>query len=206
MAADEQAKGFRVSDRRFWADGQGDGKNGADTTAGEPGTPSYPSYVEQLRAELAEKDQQLRSYIAAYKEQVVKGIDDTKERLARESERELARLRGRLVEDLLEVLDNLDRSLDAAQAGSGDPRTLSDGVRLVRDQFRAKLGALGLAPLDAAGARFDPSQHEAVAVAEVSDPAQDGQVIRVIQPGYRMGDRVLRPALVQVGRLSSAQR
>src|SRR5262245_66596896 len=107
----EEPKGFTVKDRRFWAGngeaanaGGGDGE-GQPPPAEEP-TPQYPSYVEQLRAELAEKDRQLREYIAAYKEQIVKGIDETKARLEREQTREIERLRGRLVVDLLEVLDN----------------------------------------------------------------------------------------------------
>jgi molecular chaperone GrpE len=208
VSAQDKPKGFKVSDRRFWAEGQTDGAvpvggNGqADTTApsAEPPSPQYPTYVEQLRAELAEKDKQLREYIAAYKEQVVKGIEDTKERLRRESERELELLRGKVVEALLPVLDDLDRSLQAA----GDRRDpLIDGVRLVRDEFQSRLGALGLAPIVALGQPFDPVLHEAVAVASVTDPAQDGTVLGVVRGGFRFGERVLRPAIVQVGKLAS---
>ncbi|HJZ85449.1 MAG TPA: nucleotide exchange factor GrpE [Polyangia bacterium] len=191
-----------MSDRRFWAERAEGAEGGNGAPAPDPETPKYPTYVEQLRGELAEKDRQLREYIAAYKEQVVRGIDDTKERLQRENQRELERLRGRLVEQLLEVLDNLDRSLEAGAGGASDARALVDGVRLVRNQFEAKLSGLGLARLDAAGQPFDPALHEAIGIHPVADPAQDGRVVRVIKQGYKLGDRVLRPAVVQVGKLA----
>jgi molecular chaperone GrpE len=208
----EEPKGFTVKDRRFWADGDGEAQTnggaapgvsaaGAGEQPAEEPTPQYPSYVEQLRAELAEKDRQLREYIAAYKEQIVKGIEDTKTRLEREHARESERLRGRLVGDLLEVLDNLDRTLEAVPAGRRDP--FLDGVRLVRDQFLGKLSALGLEPLAALGQRFDPAHHDAIGLVPVTDPEQDSVVMNVVRAGYRFGDKVLRPAVVQVGKLAS---
>ena len=199
MGADEKAKGFKVNDRRFSANAGSEGGNGAAERS-----PEYPTYVEQLRAELADKDQKLREYIAAYKEQIVRGIEETKERLGRDAERERELLRGRLVGDFLEVLDNLDRSLQAAGPDRRD--ALVDGVRLVREQFAAKLAALGLVPIAAVGERFDPTLHEAAAIGEVTDPEQDGRVLAEIKPGYRLGERVLRPVLVQVGKLAAPAR
>jgi molecular chaperone GrpE (heat shock protein) len=200
----EEPKGFTVKDRRFWAQGNGEaaGGNGdGQPPPGEEPSPQFPTFVEQLRAELAEKDRQLREYIAAYKEQVVKGIDDTKARLEREQQKEIERLRGRLVGDLLEVLDNLDRSLEAVPPQRHD--AFIDGVRLVRDQFLAKLQALGLNALPALGQRFDPNRHEAIGLVPVTEPEQDGVVMNVVRAGYSFGDKVLRPAVVQVGKLAS---
>jgi molecular chaperone GrpE len=198
----EEPKGFTVKDRRFWAgNGNGETTNSDAQASGEAPTPEYPTFVEQLRAELAEKDRQLREYIAAYKEQIVKGIDDTKARLEREQQKEMERQRGRLVASLLEVLDNLERSLEAVPPARHD--AFVDGVRLVRDQFLAKLSALGLEPLDALGQHFDPNQHDAIGLLPVTDPEQDGTVRSVIRTGYRLGDKVLRPAVVQVGKLAS---
>jgi molecular chaperone GrpE len=217
---DDRVRPFQVRDRRFWAgeesaaagsggapssnEGTGNGNGSGSGEAAEDETPSpqYPTYIEQLRAELAEKDRQLKEYIAAYQDQVVRGLEETKQRLRRENERELERLRGRVVEDLLDVLDNLDRSVAAAeQVRPGDP--LVEGVRLVRNQFAAKLAALGLSQLEALGQPFDPSQHEAIALLPVDDPERDGRVVAVVRNGYRFGDRVLRPASVQVGKLAS---
>jgi molecular chaperone GrpE len=199
MAPEDKEKGFTVSDRRFWVDG-GAGDDATSSSGAGPAEPRFPSYIEQLRADLTEKDRQLREYIAAYKEQVVKGIDDTKDRLEREHAREIERVRGRVVGDLLEVLDNLDRSIQAADQ-TNNLEALARGVRLVREQFATKLAELGLAPFAAQGQKFDPASHEAATLAEVTDPALDGTVVQVIQPGYKIGDRVLRPAIVQVGKL-----
>ena len=201
----EEPKGFTVKDRRFWAGDNGEAAGGGDgqgqaAPSAEAPTPQYPSYVEQLRTELADKDRQLREYIAAYKEQVVKGIDDTKARLEREQQKALETLRGRLVAELLEVLDNLDRSLSAVPLEKHD--AFIDGVRMVREQFLARLRAMGLEPLDALYAPFDPNQHEAIGLVPVRDPAQDAVVMNVVRAGYRFGDRVLRPAVVQVGKLA----
>jgi molecular chaperone GrpE len=201
--AEDQDKGFTVRDRRFWVT-EDKGENGSSaSTEGQAPSPEYPSYVEQLRSEAAEKDRQLREYIAAYKEQVVKGIEDTKERLRRENEREVERLKGRLVEDLLGVLDNLDRSLQAA-AQSKNIEAFVQGVELVRQQFVGKLSALGLAKMETVGTPFDPAAHEAIGIVPVTDPAQDGRVVAEVQSGYKLGERVLRPALVQVGKATQS--
>lgn len=197
--------GFVVRDRRFWADES----RAAEGEKEEPATPAYPTYVEQLRAELeaarreaAEKDERLREYIAAYKEEVVHGLEEVKQRLTRDAEKQLELRRGELVGGLLEVLDNLHRSLEAADKAQ-NLGALLEGVRLVEAQFLAQLGALGLQRIDAVGEPFDPALHEAVAMVPVTDPAQDRQVVNEIRAGYRCGERILRPALVTVGTRAS---
>jgi molecular chaperone GrpE len=202
--------GFTVNDRRFWVTGEGEGEGEQDQTALAAGATRVPSYVEQLQAELAaarkevaERDEKLREYIAAYKEQVVHGLEETKARLKRDADKELQLARGRLVTGLLEVLDNLQRSLGAA----GDTRSLDallEGLRLVESQFLARLGALGLERIPAVGQRFDPTVHDAVTLVPVTDPAQDGVVVSELQAGYRLGDRVLRAARVAVGKRREA--
>ena len=106
--------------------------------------------------------------------------------------------RAELVSELIPVLDNLDRTLDA---GSSDAALL-DGVELVRSQLERVLRSHGLVRIDAIGERFDPSQHEAVATAPVDDPAKDGVVIDALSRGYCMRGRVLVPARVRVGKLA----
>ena len=73
------------------------------------------------------------------------------------------------------------------------------GVRLVRDQFLARLQGFGVTRMPALGERFDASRHEAVTMARVASPEQDGFVISVIKEGYAIGDELLRPASVVVG-------
>jgi molecular chaperone GrpE len=71
---------------------------------------------------------------------------------------------------------------------------------MVRQQFLAKLDGFGVKRIAAEGAPFDPLLHEAVATVPSSDPAADGRVVGVVTHGYRIGDEVLRPALVAVGK------
>src|SRR5262249_59046075 len=100
--------------------------------------------------------------------------------------------------EMLEILDNLDRAVDAA--GSGSPDALLKGVDLVRRQFLAKLESLGVTRIDAASQPFDPGLHDAITIVPVSSPEQDGLVIGIIRHGYRIGEDVLRPAGVAVGK------
>jgi molecular chaperone GrpE len=94
---------------------------------------------------------------------------------------------------LLPVLDNLQRAIQHAPAG--DP--MVDGVRMVARQFEEALRSLGVTQIEAEGSRFDPAVHEAIGGEESPEVSED-TVVAVLQPGYRLHDRVLRPALVRV--------
>jgi len=115
--------------------------------------------------------------------------------LARDAERN----RREVLVSLLEVLDNLDRAVDAARAAgtvAADP--FLQGVDIVRQQFIAKLEGFGVRRVASEGARFDPLLHEAVSAVPVEDPAEDGRIVGVVRSGYTIGEEVLRPALVAV--------
>jgi molecular chaperone GrpE len=119
--------------------------------------------------------------------------------------RDVERGRRAVLAELLDVVDNLDRAIAAARdPGASTPSTARDqlarGVELVRDQFLAKLDALGVSRVPALGQPFDAVHHEAVTTSPVSEPSQDGMVIAVIREGYAIGDDLLRPASVVVGR------
>jgi molecular chaperone GrpE len=124
-------------------------------------------------------------------------FENYRKRVARESV--LAQERGvvRLAKELLPALDNLDRALDGAD--QDDP--LLQGVRLVRSELGDALGRLGIESFSPAGETFDPAFHEAMATAP-QDPdgtgAASGTVVEVYQPGYRLGEQVIRPARVVV--------
>jgi molecular chaperone GrpE len=94
---------------------------------------------------------------------------------------------------LLPVLDNLQRAIQ--HAPDGDP--MVDGVRMVARQFEDALRSVGVTVIDAEGQPFDPAVHEAIGGEESADVERD-TVLTVVQPGYRLHDRVLRPALVRV--------
>jgi molecular chaperone GrpE len=185
---------FTVKDRRFW------NVDGDEREADESERPKLPSFVEHLKQQLEQKDKQLKDYIAAYKSEVVEGLEKTKQRLERDAEARLERQRGQLAEPMLEVLEALERSLVAAESGA-DAEALLQGVKMVHMLMLQKLQVLGLARLEVVGHPFDPSLHEAVAVVPVTDPAQDNLVINEIRAGFKLGEQLVRAALVQVGKL-----
>ena len=159
-------------------------------------TMDKPTYVQQLEERTVRAEEQLARYIEAYRLEAEGELTKTRERLEREAERELARLRGQLALELLEVLDNFDRSL---QSDTGY-EAIRQGLMMVREQFFSALAGLGITEVPAVGQTFDPTLHEAAATTEVSDPAQDGKIVAVFKAGYTLGERLVRPALVQVGR------
>ena len=117
------------------------------------------------------------------------------QRRLEEEKREAVRA---FLRDLLPVIDNFERALASAGEG-GDPEAFHQGVRMVHDQLLAALARHGVEPIDAAGSRFDPEHHEAVAHVP-SEEHPSGHVIDEVQRGYRHGDRMLRPSRVAVSR------
>ncbi len=132
----------------------------------------------------------------------VNELDAARARVEREAARIGDETRGKLVAQLLPVLDNLDRTIRAAQ-DHGEGRALLDGVLAVRSQLETVLRGYGVERIDAIGATFDPSVHEAIAVIPVLDPARHALVLEQGEPGYRFGDSLLRPAKVVVARLGA---
>jgi len=194
-AEEPRPAAFKVTDRRFQNVDQ-------EQLEAEGGRPRLPSYVEQLRQQVEEKDRQLREYIAAYKREVVEGLEKTKQRLERDAAQRLEQLRGELAMPMMEVMDALERSL-AAAAGASDCAAVVEGVRMVHLLMVQKLQELGLKRIEVVGRPFDPTLHEAAAIAPVTDPAQDRMVLAEFKPGFMLGDRLVRPALVQVGKLEA---
>jgi molecular chaperone GrpE len=100
--------------------------------------------------------------------------------------------------DMLPIIDNLERAL---QAASGADEGLRKGVELIHKQMLDLLRKRGVRPIEALGTDFDPNVHQAVDHAQ-SDEHRDGEVIQELQPGYMLGDRLLRPAMVKVAKAS----
>jgi molecular chaperone GrpE len=127
-------------------------------------------------------------------------FENYKKRTAREQAALSARAAERLVKELLPIVDDLERALEAAE--QHEEARLEDGVRLVHRQLSSVLEREGLAEIETNG-RFDPHVHEAL----LSQPseAEEGSVIEVLQKGYKLGDRVLRPARVVVAAAKEEQ-
>lgn len=126
-------------------------------------------------------------------------LEAAKARVERDAARAAQELREKLVIELLPVLDNLDRTIQAAEH-SGEAPGVVEGVRLVRSQFAAVLTRYGIERIEARHQPFDPSLHEAIGTVPVSHPAAHNVVIDQVEAGYRFGERLLRPARVVVGR------
>ena len=120
-------------------------------------------------------------------------FENYRKRVAREHEALSARAAERLVKELLPIVDDLERALEAAE--EHEEAKLEEGVRLVQRQLASVLEREGLAEIETNG-KFDPHVHEAL-LARPAD-AEEGTVVEVLQKGYRLGDRVLRPARVIV--------
>jgi len=129
----------------------------------------------------------------------LRNLEATEARLERNAKRDVDEARGKLVQELLPVLDNLDRTIRAAHASRSDPAML-EGVRLVRHQLEAVLRGYGVERIDALDQRFDPGVHEAIGMTVVSDPRRHGVVVQQAEPGYRFAGKLLRPAKVNVGK------
>ena len=150
--------------------------------------PTKAELEEKLGALEAERDSHLDDL-----KRVAADFENYRKRAARDQESLVARAHERLVKELLPVLDDLERALAAAEGH--EEVKLEEGVRLVHAELAAALEREGLAEIETNG-RFDPHVHEAL----LSQPseAEEGSVLEVVQKGYRLGDRVVRPARVVV--------
>ena len=163
-------------------------REATDETAEEAKQEEVPAEdpAEALRGELAaEKDRNMR---------LLADFDNFRRRVTREKNETYQRATEAAIADFLPVLDNFDRAIAQAPA-AGDP--FADGMRMVYEQFSNVLFKAGVTPIVAMGEAFNPDIHEAIAY-QPSPDAPEGQVIYEATRGYRMGDRVVRPASVIV--------
>ena len=126
-------------------------------------------------------------------------FEEARLRLRREISKDVERARRDVIAEMLDVVDNLERALDAARK-SPNLDALQQGVEMVHRQFLSKLESLGVKPIAAASRPFDPSLHEAITTVPAASPDQDGIIVGVVRQGYTIGDEVLRPAAVAVAK------
>ena len=151
----------------------------------EPEAPASDDPVATLEKE--------RDEYLALAQRVQADFENYRKRAVRDQERLVAHAHERLVRELLPILDGLERALGAAE--QHEEATVIEGVKLVEISLRAALAKEGLVEISTDGA-FDPHVHEAL-LTQPSD-AEPGSVLEVVQRGYRLGDRVVRPARVIV--------
>lgn len=180
-------------DRRWWARGESGDAQAEEQVARKP------TVVEDLEQRVADANEQLQAVLIEHR-RAAEEFEQVRLRMRREVGREVERGRRIVLVELLDVLDNLDRAIDAARStSSAESDTLLRGVELVRGQFLAKLEGFGVTRVPALGSPFDPERHEAVSMAPVADASQHGVVVGVVKEGYAVGDDLLRPASVVVG-------
>jgi molecular chaperone GrpE len=204
-----------VDRRRFTAEGEplleeGDdgasaqgGESERDARTGAAGGAEPDERERELAARAARIDELTRAYASL--------VEDNKAfraRMEREKTRVIEAERASVAQALLEAADDLERALAAVTVGGeAQPvalRNLAEGVRLTLAMLHKRIADLGAQRIVVQGQRFDPHVAEAIDTVAVGDAAQDGVVLHEVRAGYRIGDRVLRPARVRVGRLAQA--
>jgi molecular chaperone GrpE len=178
----------------------GDERQGSsESRSGDSGGPELAELV-ALRAEL----KRLQAALAESQDAVARrqaDFENYRKRVERERTETYNRVLGELVKKLLPVVDNLGRALDAERSleasESKEFRHFLNGVELIAKQLNEVLESFGVAPIAAVGERFDPHIHEAV-VTEPTDEHEPDTVVEELVRGYRIGDRLLRPAMVKV--------
>lgn len=189
---------IRVTDRRRI---QLDDEAQTDSDARVEAPSLKPSYVEELEARTKaaeQKVQEIQSRFEQLRKQLQSETDETRQRLNRAADERAHREKANFIAGLLPVLDNLQRATEAAETG-GSPEVIAEGIRQTASSFENALSAAGVEPIDAVGREFNPELHDAVETVEV-DPEDEGKVIADYARGYKIGDRLLRPARVKVGR------
>jgi molecular chaperone GrpE len=195
---DEEQNELRVTDRRrIYLD-----RDGTEQVNAEVETPNLkPSYVEELeaRTKAAEKQvQEVQGRFDQLRQQLQRETDETRRRLNRSADERAEASTARFIESLLPAMDDLDRAVDAVSKGA--PReAILQGIRSIANSFQNALTTAGVESIDSVGEPFNPELHEAVDTEE-TDPEMDGIVIGEYSRGFRLGDRLLRPARVKVGR------
>jgi molecular chaperone GrpE len=170
-----------------------DAREAADEGAahdGDGADVAEPSPLEQLQAERDRlKDQLLRT---------AADFDNFRKRSRKELEQAERRGREEILRELLPVFDNLERAIDAAK-GASDLEAIQQGVEMVLKLFEDTASRIGLARVDSVGQRFDPNLHDAFQQ-QPTDEVPPGTIVAEYQAGYRLGDRLVRPAMVVVAK------
>lgn len=189
----------RVTDKRFWV------QDGAQESEETLPYSFKPSYVEELEKKLSDSQKKIEEVLSSskeFKQESAAEVHKAKERIQNEFNRRNAKIKSDLISKFIEILDNFERALTiASQKHSFD--SLLEGVQLIRSQFIAVLVEQEVTELNLEGQPFNPEFAEAVEVIEVEEPEKDNMILEVVNKGYCMGDLLIRPARVKIGRATS---
>lgn len=150
-----------------------------------------------LEKELAEAQDQCREYSEGWQRERADFLN-YKKRVEREQAQIHQVITGNIIKKYLSIMDDMERAL-ANRPHTAETEDWWAGVELIYRKLKGILESEGVQPIPAEGEMFDPSIHEAI-THEESDEVESGRIIAVVQQGYRMGDRIIRPAVVRVAR------
>lgn len=165
----------------------------ATTSAQGPDVQCGAAREDALRARAAEEE---REEFRASMMRAQADLENYRKRSQLELTDERTHAVGSLVRELLPALDNLQRAIETAEI-EGERQPLIHGVKLIMKQFLEVLARFGVVPIDAVGQPFDPHLHDAV-LQQPRDDTPPGTIVEVMEKGYRLHDRLLRPAKVVV--------
>jgi molecular chaperone GrpE len=163
--------------------------DGAEDEATQAAEDQVSQDLDELTAAKQERDEYLE-----LAQRTRADFENYRKRVAKETSDALARGKAELARELIPVVDNLERALQAADA---DPGTLAKGVTLVHEELRGKLEGVGVEAYDPVGEEFDPELHEALST-RAEEGTKSGRVLETVEKGYRLDGQVLRPARVVV--------
>lgn len=174
------------------------GQSSGEAEVGQiPATEIRVEEYEKLQQDMTEASQKCSEYFEGWQRERA-DFSNYKKRVEREQAQLSAYISAEVMKKYLVILDDLERALKS-RPSQGEGASWSEGIELICRKLQNILDAEGITPIPAEGEMFDPALHEAV-THEDSPDHQSGQVIAVLQQGYKIGDRVLRPALVRVAR------
>jgi len=174
-------------------------KPAAEQAPGAPNEAGAPEELGTLQARAAKAQEHFELLL-----RTTADFDNFKKRAARERQDAVRYANETLLQKLIPVLDNFDAALAAAAiAKPGTAQSLQTGVNMILSQLRTALTDVGLEEIDAAGRPFDPNFHEAVSQQETTE-APEGQVVQQLRKGYKLRERLLRPATVVIAKKPEA--
>jgi len=164
----------------------------SEAVAESDNTEQLSAEIEALKAKLAETESKVSDYRDSWMRSQAE-FQNYKKRLERDNELTYVSMKGDIIKKVLPVLDDLERALQNRPADN----SWSNGIELIARKLQNLLDSEGIKRIEAEGMEFDPNFHEAISH-EPADSVKSGFVIAVVQNGYMLGERVIRPALVRV--------
>lgn len=169
--------------------------NEEDISEDQEVDPELEEQVTALQTALEEMDDKAEEYLDGWQRARAE-FSNYKKRVLRENMDIRQVARGEVIKLYLDIADDLERALQE-KPETGDSETWAEGIEIIFQKLRARLESEGIKPMKAMGEDFDPNIHEAL-MKEESEEFESGKIIEVMQEGYWIGDKVLRPALVRV--------